>query len=174
MVERQLVLLVAAEQLEGRPIVELDVMERVGEDLGRPDEAGLHVLDEEELDGAEHQPGATEKEPYQADTPEELRGRRARPEEAETGGVEQEYQRRQRPDGQEDDLAPEIVADLDLFLVLMRRLVDLVVALGLEEEMADLPARHRQRPADQRRHRRMPVAERVRAKEAAGAQQMKR
>src|SRR5580658_3413209 len=148
MVERQLVLLVAAEQLEGRPIVELDVMERVGEDLGRPDEAGLHVLDEEELDGTEHEPGAAEKEPYEADTPEEFRSRRVRPEEAETGRVEQKHQRRQCPDGQEEDLAPEIVADLDLFLVFMGRLVDLIVALGLEEEMADLPARHRQRPAD--------------------------
>ena len=45
----------AAQQVERRLVVELDVVERVGEDLGHPHQAGLHVLQEEQLHGAEQQ-----------------------------------------------------------------------------------------------------------------------
>ena len=45
----------AAQQIKRRLVVELDVVERVGEDLGHPHQAGLHVLDEEQVHGAEQQ-----------------------------------------------------------------------------------------------------------------------
>ena len=48
-------------------------------------------------------------------------------EQAEQRRIEIEQQRRQRPDRHQHDLALQIVADLDLFLVLVRRLVDVVV-----------------------------------------------
>ena len=51
----------AAQQVERRLVVELDVVERVGEDLGHPHQAGLHVLDEEQVHGAEQQPADAER-----------------------------------------------------------------------------------------------------------------
>ena len=95
-------------------------------------------------------------------------------EDAEQRRIEVEQQRRQRPDRHQHDLAPQIVADLDLFLVLVRGLVDLVVVLGLEEEVADLPAGHRHQPADQRRHRRIGEHQHVGAQEADRAHQVQR
>src|SRR3954451_1090702 len=56
-----------AHQVKRRLVVELDIVERVGEDLGRPYQAGLDVLDEEQLDGAEQQPAQTDHEPDQSD-----------------------------------------------------------------------------------------------------------
>jgi hypothetical protein len=43
----------------------------------------------------------------------------------------------------------QIVADLDLFLVLMGGLVDHVVVAGLEEKMADLAAGHANKPRNE-------------------------
>ena len=70
---------------------------------------------------------------------------------AEQGGSKYSGERRQRPDRHQHDLAAQIVADLDLFLVLVAGLVDLVVVLWLEEKVTDLPRGHRHQPADQRR-----------------------
>jgi glutamate-1-semialdehyde 2,1-aminomutase len=44
-----------AQQVEGRLVVKHDVVERVGEDLGKPDQPGLHVAQEEEVHGPEQQ-----------------------------------------------------------------------------------------------------------------------
>ena len=43
----------AAQQRERRLVVKLDVVERVGQNFRGPHQPGLHVLDEEQLDGAE-------------------------------------------------------------------------------------------------------------------------
>src|SRR5262245_59749078 len=43
----------AAHQVERRFPVEHDVVERIGEDLREPHQAGLHTLEEEQVDGAE-------------------------------------------------------------------------------------------------------------------------
>ena len=51
----------AAQQVERRLVVELDVVERVGEDLRHPHQPGLHVLDEEQLHGAEQQAADAER-----------------------------------------------------------------------------------------------------------------
>jgi hypothetical protein len=37
----------AFHQVERRLVIELDVVKRVGEDFGCPDQSGLHVADEE-------------------------------------------------------------------------------------------------------------------------------
>src|SRR5580704_12311082 len=39
----------AAQEVARRAIVQLHVVERIGEDLGRPDQTGLHILDPEEM-----------------------------------------------------------------------------------------------------------------------------
>src|SRR5580692_9227935 len=70
------------------------------------------------------------------------------------------------------NLASEVVTNLYGFFVLMGRLIDRVVTLRLKKEMADLPARHRNHPGDQRRHRRIPEHHDIRADKAAGAEQM--
>lgn len=51
--------------------------------------------------------------------------------------------------------AEDIVANLDLFLVLVRDLVGVVVPPRLEEEVATLTGAHADEPCDQRRHRRI-------------------
>ena len=63
----------AAQQIERRLVVELDVVERVGEDLGHPHEAGLHVLDEEQLHGAEQQAADADASQSCADVAQEVR-----------------------------------------------------------------------------------------------------
>ena len=53
----------AAQQIERRLVVELDVVERVGQDFRRPNQPGLDVLDEEQLHRAEQQPAQADDEP---------------------------------------------------------------------------------------------------------------
>ena len=72
----------------------------------------------------------------------------------------------------QDDLAPEVVADLDVFLVLVGRVVYLVVALGLEEEVSGLPADHGHQPANQRRSRGILEDQAVGGKKAERAQEV--
>src|SRR5262249_32891962 len=71
-------------------------------------------------------------------------------------------------------LAPQVVADLDSFLVLVRRLVFLVVALRLEEEVTDLPDAHCERPSEQRRCHRVAEQQCVGHQETARANQVQR
>ncbi len=86
--------------------------------------------------------------------------------------IEKQHERRRRPDRQQHDLASQIVADLYFFLEFVGRLVDLVIALGLEEEMTGLPGRHRNQPADQRRQRRVREHQRIGDEEADRADQV--
>src|SRR5215510_510974 len=55
------------QQMERRPPVELDVVERVGGDLREPHEPGLHVFQEEEMHGAEEESAEAHDEPDLAD-----------------------------------------------------------------------------------------------------------
>src|SRR5262249_47444209 len=109
----------APHEMERRLVVKLEVVEGVGENLGHPHEPGLHVADEEQMNSAEQEPGKTEEEPDLRDVA-NVAGRTAmRLEQAEQGRIEIEGERRERPDGQQHGLAPEIIADLDVFLVLV-------------------------------------------------------
>jgi len=74
----------------------------------------------------------------------------------------------------QDDLAAQVVADLDRFLVFVGRLVDLIVALGLEEEVARLAAHHGNQPADEGRLHRIGEHHHVGDQKAAGAQEVQR
>src|SRR4029077_916782 len=104
----------------------------------------------------------------------EFHGGRVRLKDAEKGGVEVERQRRQHPDRHQNDLALEIVADLDFLLVLVGRLIYHVVIFRLEEEVTELAAGHGQEPADQRRHRRVLEHHCVGKEKAYGADQVQR
>jgi hypothetical protein len=56
----------------------------------------------------------------------------------------------------------------------VRRLVDVVVALRLEEEVSRLARRHGDEPAEQRRDDRLEEQQRVGAEEARGADEVQR
>ena len=73
----------AAEQPQRGAMVEADVVERVGDDLGGPDDARLHVADEEQLHHASDQAGDAEAEPEPADVAREVERRGVRLEQAE-------------------------------------------------------------------------------------------
>src|ERR1700760_808072 len=98
--------------------------------------------------------------------PEKVESRDRWREQSQACRVQDENQRRQRPDRHQDNLAAEVVADLDLLLVLVRDLIDGVVRPGLKEEMTDLPAGHRYQPANQAGERGVAEDQRVDAQEA--------
>src|SRR5204863_2244758 len=74
----------------------------------------------------------------------------------------------------QQDFAAEVVADLDLFLVLVSGVVYRIVTLRFKEEMANLAAGHRHRPSDQGRDRGVPEQQEPHKNEADRAQKMKR
>src|SRR6476646_12208790 len=55
----------AAHQIHRRLVVLLDVVERVGDDFGEPHEARLHVLEEEQVHGAEDEAANPDRKPDQ-------------------------------------------------------------------------------------------------------------
>jgi len=61
-------------------------VERVGDDLGGPHQARLHVLDEEQVDGAEQESAQSHCQPHLAQVLHELAAGRIR-KQAEQGGV---------------------------------------------------------------------------------------
>src|SRR5271169_4011538 len=72
------------------------------------------------------------------------------------------------------DFAAEVVADLDLFLVLVGGVVYRIVTVRLKKEMANLAAGHRHRPSHQGRDRRVPEQQEPHKYEGDRAQKMKR
>src|SRR5579871_5842087 len=90
----------ATEQGKRRLVVELDVVERIGEDLGCPHKAGLDVLENEKLEHAEDQPANANCEPDLANLPGEVGGRRVGMgrEQAEIGRIPQQEEYRRHPD----------------------------------------------------------------------------
>src|SRR5262249_39929520 len=65
----------APAEMEWRRVIELHIMEGIGEDLGHPDQSGLHALDEEQMHSAEQQPADADREPDQPDLVDELASR---------------------------------------------------------------------------------------------------
>jgi len=53
----------AAQQGKRRLVIKFDVVKRIGENLARPHQAGLHVLDEEQLHRAENETAGADHEP---------------------------------------------------------------------------------------------------------------
>jgi len=93
---------------------------------------------------------------------------------AEERGIEPQQRRRERPHGMQDHLALEVVPHLDVLLVFVRRPIDLVITLRLEEEVAGLTAHHGHQPPDQRRLRRIRERGDIGDDEADRTQQMQR
>jgi len=53
----------AAQQIKRRLAVDLGVVERIGEDFGRPNQPGLHVFQEKQLHGAKDQCARADEQP---------------------------------------------------------------------------------------------------------------
>src|SRR6516165_3453574 len=152
-------------------MVKLDVVEWVGEDFGRPHQARLYVLDDKQLQRSEQYAADAEREPdhgHLTDKAGLVDGRRKQ---AEIGRIKIKRQWRQCPDRQQNDFAPQIVADFDLFLVFVRGFVHHVVVLRLEEEM---PGRHCNEPTCKRRDRWILEDHHVSKKKTRRTDQMKR
>jgi len=163
-----------AQQEQRRLAVDLRVVERVGDDFRQPHQAGLHILQEKQLHGAEQQRTDADDQPDFTHMPYELGTRGVRRKNAEAARIEPQHQRRHYPHQVQNHLATQVVADFDAFLVLVGRLVDGIVALRLEEKMPRLAAHHGHQPADQRRFHRVEEHGDVGSDEADGAQEVQR
>jgi hypothetical protein len=86
------------------------------------------------VDGTEQQSADADRKPDLGDLTGEVGERRPGIEQAKQGRIEHQDQRRQRPDRHQHDLALQVIADLDLFLVLMGRLVEVVISFRLEKK----------------------------------------
>ena len=140
-----------AQKIERRLVVELDIVEGVGDDLCHPDQASLHILQKEEVDRAENEPTDTNGYPHQRHMMDERGYVGVRFKNAEKAGVQIEHRGRQSPDCHQHHLAPQIVTELHVLLIFMGCLVDLVIVARLEEEMPDLATRHSNQPSQQHR-----------------------
>src|SRR3954451_5080085 len=126
----------ALQQIQRRLVIKLQVIEGVGDDLCHPDEASLDVADEEQMDGTEQETTDPDREPDLCNLTGEISKGSPGLEQAEQGRIEEKDHGRQRPDRHQHDLALQIIADLDLLLVLVARVIDVVVPPRLKEEMA--------------------------------------
>lgn len=136
----------SAQQGQGGAPIEENVMEGIGEDLAHPNDAGDDVLYEEELEHTEGDASDADAEPDLAQAMEvagKIGYRRKGPEER--GGEKQEDWS-QRPEAHEDDLTAEVVAHLDVFLMLVGDLIDPVEVMRFEEEVTSLACGHGDTP----------------------------
>ena len=93
----------AAQQVERRLAVELHVVERVGEDLRQPHEAGLHVPQEEQMHRAEQQRADADDQPDLAHVAHEfLAAVRRAAQNPKKVGFSHRISGNQRPDGVQD------------------------------------------------------------------------
>jgi len=58
--------------MDGRSVIKHDVVKGVGDDLGEPHQTRLHILDEEQLHGAEQQCAQADHEPDHAHIADEV------------------------------------------------------------------------------------------------------
>src|ERR1700679_472862 len=114
----------AAQQSKRRLVIKFDVVKRIGENLARPHQAGLHVLYEKQLYGAEDKTPRADHEPDQCNVVDEIGGTRRRLKDAEVRRIEEQWQRRQCPDRQQYDFSLQIIADLYLFLMFVAGRID--------------------------------------------------
>jgi glutamate-1-semialdehyde 2,1-aminomutase len=83
----------AAQQLERRPAIQDDIVERVREDLRAPDKSRLHVAEEEQLHRASGDGGRTDDQPHQRHVTHEVEPASVWREDSEQRRVEYEQQR---------------------------------------------------------------------------------
>src|SRR5258708_39599306 len=83
----------ALQQVQWRFVVKHDVVERVGQDFGRPNQPGLDVLEEEKLDRAKQHAAGADDKPDLRHVPHQLGAVSVRREDAEISRVKSERKR---------------------------------------------------------------------------------
>ena len=147
-------------------------MQRVGDDLESPGQAGHQAVLLPKLQDAKAQARCAEDEPGHGG---HAHGRvfiglGYGP--LQVLGHPEGQHRNGGADAQEDDFPVEVVADLDFFFVFVRGLVYVVKTLGLEEEMADLARAHGHQPGNQGRHHRVNKQKHIGHQKRQGADQV--
>ncbi len=125
-----------AHEIEGRAPVKQRVMERIGQNLGGPGSTGLHVVEKEQVHRAEDDASHAEHEPGDPDIVQVATEVGRWFDQPADGWCEPQHQRTQTPEGHQKHLASQVVADLDLFFVLVRGVIDLIIPLRLKEKVA--------------------------------------
>ncbi len=164
----------AAQQVQRCLAVERDVVERVGQDLVIQARPVCTLAMKKSWTVRNSSPPTPTASHISATCSMNSAAALGRRENTEKGRAGEQQQRRQGPDGHQHHLALEIVADLDFFLVVVARLVDVVVVARLEEKVPALAAGHADEPRQEHRDRRMLEDQEVRADEAGRAQQVER
>src|SRR5712672_4448070 len=86
------------QQIQRRLVIELQVIERIGNNLCHPDETGLDVADKEQMDGAEQETADPDREPDLCNLTGEIREGGPGLEQAEQRRIEEQDHGRQPPD----------------------------------------------------------------------------
>jgi glutamate-1-semialdehyde 2,1-aminomutase len=83
----------AAEQVKRRPVIEDDVVKRIGQDLRAPDQARLHIAQHEQLDRPHAQRHGGDDQPQDGHVANDMEPARTRFERPEQRGIDQQHQR---------------------------------------------------------------------------------
>src|SRR5258708_21179762 len=98
------------QQIQRRLVIELQVIERIGNNLCHPDEAGLDVADKEQMDSAEQETADPDREPDLCNLTGEISKGDPWLEQAEQGRIEEQDHRGQCPDRHQPTPAPQVLA----------------------------------------------------------------
>ena len=124
-------------------------MEGIGRDFQRPDQSGSHVAQKEQVDGAEDQPAEADVQPDESEALEVTSTDHFLIQQTQEIGAEVEDCRSHRPQRHEHYLTSQVVANLDVFLVLVGGSIHVVIPARFKEEMPGLARRHRDAPGDE-------------------------
>ena len=149
-------------------------MEGIGHDLQCPDQSGGHVAQKEQVDRTEDQPAEADIQPDQSEALEVTSTDHFLLQQTQKIGAEVEGHRRHRPQRHEDYLASQVVANLDVLLVLVGRPIHVVIPARFKEEMPGLARGHRDAPRDEGREGRIDEKEHVGDHEGQGADEVQR
>ena len=123
-------------KMQRRFVVNLYVVKRVGENLGKPDESTLYVHYEEQVDGAENHCADANIQPDYCRAMDQAVYSDSGFEKAKEARVNQQQKWGSEPNGQQYDLSPQVVSNFHVLFVLVRGLVYVVIRLGFEKKSA--------------------------------------
>ena len=163
-----------AHEVQGGLVVQNDVVERVGDDLGHPNQACLNVFQEEQVNGSEQQAARTQNQPSRTHLTDPLVQCVPGFNHAKQAGLHVQGHGQDGPDAEQHHLAVEVVAHLDFFFVFLRGLVNFVVAQGLEEEVTRLTRGHGNEPGNESGDHGIDEQKRIGRDKADGADEVQR
>jgi len=124
-------------------------VEWVGDNFQGPNQTCFDVTNEKQVNGSKHQTTQAQPQPRFTHTAHKTCHVGTRGWQAESGRAEPDQNWQCTPNAQQHDFATQVVANLDVFLVIVRGVVDVIVCFGLEEKMPDLTTGHGDQPSHQ-------------------------